>query len=166
MKNTQICRATGKEDVPWNLLLDADASKEAVGSYLTRGELWLAKLNGKVIGEMVLLLTRPRTLEIMNIAVTSRMRGKGVGTLLLQKAAARAKALGAGKLVVGTGNNSFPQLAFYQRFGFRIVGIRRDFFVKRYAKVYRRDGVALMDMIRMEKPLGLSRAKKETSAKG
>lgn len=145
-----IRQATPVDVVPWDLLLDADSSKRAVSNCLKHGGLWLAERKGKVVAEMLIMRVRPRTFEIMNIAVRPSIRSQGIGTKLLRKAKARASELGASRLEVGTGNNSFPQLVFYQRFGFRLYGIRRDFFAKRYKKTYRRDGVDLIDMIRME----------------
>ncbi|REN20672.1 GNAT family N-acetyltransferase, partial [Mycobacterium tuberculosis] len=80
---------------------------------------------------MVLLETRVGTWEIMNIGVSDELRGRGVGTALLRKASALAAERGANRLEVGTGNSSLRELAFYQRFGFRIVGVDTDFFVRR-----------------------------------
>ena len=146
----KIRKSTKNDLIPWELLLDADPSRKHVGKYLKRGELWLADDRGKIKGEMVLLQTHPSIIEIMNIATDVRQRSKGIGTKLLKKARQRAKQLGAKQLVVGTGNNSFRQLQFYQRFGFRVYGIKKDFFVKRYARRYKRGGVVLRDMIRMK----------------
>jgi hypothetical protein len=50
---------------------------------------------------------------------------------------------------VGTDNGGFDRLAFYQRFGFRIVDVDIDFFVRRYHKVLKKDGIPLRDMLRM-----------------
>ena len=153
MSNLKIRLWKEGEPVPWQLLLDADSSRVEVRKYLNRGELWVAEKDKKVIGAMVLLQTRIDVVEIVNIATMQKHRSQGVGTALLRKAKARAKNLKAHMLQVGTGNNSFPQLIFYQRFGFRIVGVERDFFVKRYKKKYERSGVVLRDMVRLEMPV-------------
>jgi ribosomal protein S18 acetylase RimI-like enzyme len=142
-----------KENIPWRLLLDADPSRKEIRKYLSRGELWLCDINGKIVGAMVLMQTRVDVCEIMNIATDPSFRGKGLGSALLAKARKRAKELKARLLHVGTGNNSFRQLQFYQRFGFRVCGINRDFFVGRYSRTYEKDGVVLRDMIRMEMPV-------------
>ena len=54
-------------------------------------------------------------------------------------------------LEVGTGNSSLRELAFYQRFGFRIAGVDRDFFVRRAAggRLQKQDGIVLRDMVRL-----------------
>lgn len=148
-----IVRATPTDTIPWPLLLNADASRGEVQKYLKRGELWLAKNGSKVDGAMILMETLVGTVEIMNIAVNPKLQSRGIGTSLLRAAKRRAKQLGASTLHVGTGNNSFGQLIFYQRFGFRIVGVSRNFFVGRYSKTYVQKGVKLLDSIRMEMPV-------------
>jgi ribosomal protein S18 acetylase RimI-like enzyme len=139
-----------EELLPWKLLLDADPSKREVKKYLSRGELWILEIRGEVVGAMVLMQTRVDVLEIMNIATDATRRSKGLGTALLKKARQRAKQLKLPTLHVGTGNTSFRQLEFYQRFGFRICGVDRDFFVGRYSHEYEEGGVVLRDMVRME----------------
>lgn len=145
--------AISTDKIPWPLLYDADPCRKEIAKYLHRGELWLAKSDTGVIGAMVVLQTRVGVLEIMNIAVDPQFQNRGVGKKLLKAAKRRAKQLKMLKLEVGTANNSFSQLAFYQKFGFRIVGVDPDFFKGRYSKAYRTDGVLLRDMIRMEMPV-------------
>lgn len=149
----KIRRLKEREPLPWKLLLDADPSKKEIRKYVARGEVWVAELNGVIVGAMALMQTRADVLEIMNIATDPARRSQGLGTALLNAAKKRAKALKAKWLHVGTGNNSFRQLQFYQRFGFRICGVDRDFFVGRYSRTYERGGVVLLDMVRMELPV-------------
>ena len=146
----KIHRAIDKNKIPWRLLLDADPSRMEINKYLKRGELWLATSSKNVLGAMVLLQTRADVLEIMNVAVDPKFQGKRIGTQLLKMAKVRAKQLKMSRLHVGTGNSSLRQLAFYQRFGFRIIGVDVDFFISRYPKIYKSNGVSLLDMIRME----------------
>ena len=142
--------ATPDDPTPWALLLAADGPRAEIRKYLSRGELWLAEAAGQVVGQMVLLETRVGTWEIMNIAVSDELRGHGVGTALLRKAKAVAIERGAHLLEVGTGNSSLRELAFYQRFGFRIVGVDVDYFVRRWGKATKQNGIPLRDLVRME----------------
>ncbi|MCB0324753.1 MAG: GNAT family N-acetyltransferase [Bdellovibrionales bacterium] len=137
------------EEPPWSLLLSADASRSAVEEYLWRGDCFLAYHGGRLAGQFVLLETRAKVFEIMNIAVAKKSQGKGIGTKLVAKAKREAKKRGGRILEVGTGNCSFRQLAFYQRAGFRISGVDTDFFLGRYKKTYRTNGVKLQDMVRL-----------------
>jgi ribosomal protein S18 acetylase RimI-like enzyme len=150
IRKLKIRRAKESDEVPWQLLLSADGPRAVIKQYLSRAQLWLVELDGQVVGEMVLLETRPGVIEILNIAVTDELQSTGIGTRLLRKARAVALDRNAGRLEVGTGNNCFRQLAFYQRFGFRIVGVETDFFLKRWKKVWKQNGVPLLDLVRME----------------
>ncbi|WP_206169060.1 MULTISPECIES: GNAT family N-acetyltransferase [unclassified Variovorax] len=147
----QMRRAAPEDPTPWALLLAADGPRAEIRKYLSRGELWLAEAAGQVVGQMVLLETRVGTWEIMNIGVSDELRGRGVGTALLRKASALAAERGANRLEVGTGNSSLRELAFYQRFGFRIVGVDTDFFVRRAngGRLQKQNGIVLRDMVRM-----------------
>ncbi len=133
---TTIRKAKTDETPPWSLLLSADGPKPEIEKYLARGELWLA-----VCGD---------EWEIMNLAVLQSVQRKGIGTRLLNKARTLARQQGAHRLEVGTGNGGAGQLVFYQRFGFRIVGVDVNFFVKRWHKVWKQNGIPLRDMVRMD----------------
>ena len=149
MHDLKIRPASAADSIPWTLLLSADAQRREVQKYLERGELWLAELGGRVVGEMVLLETRADIWEVMNIAVSPRHRRKGIGFALLKRARAIAKRRGAHRLEVGTDPGGFGRLAFYQRFGFRIVSVDLDFFVRRYRRPVRSNGILVRDMLRM-----------------
>jgi ribosomal protein S18 acetylase RimI-like enzyme len=145
----RIRPSTPADAIPWALLMDADSPRAVVRKYLARGELWLAEDGTRVLGAMVLLAKRTDAWEIMNLAVAADAQRQGIGTRLLRKARQVAKARGAHRLEVGTGNSSLGPLAFYQRFGFRIVGVAVDFFTPRWSRVRRENGIALRDMVRM-----------------
>lgn len=109
-----------EEAIPKSLLLLADPSERQIATYVQRGLTYVAKQEGSVIGVYVLLETRPKTMEIMNIAVAEHVQGKGIGKKLVSHAVETAKGYGMSKLEVGTGNSSVSQLALYQKCGFRI----------------------------------------------
>ncbi|MNP84355.1 putative N-acetyltransferase YvbK [compost metagenome] len=60
-----------------------------------------------------------------------------------------ARLLGAKTIEVGTGNSSVGQLALYQKCGFRITGIDRDFFIRHYSEEIVENGIKVVDMIRL-----------------
>ncbi|MBO1624511.1 N-acetyltransferase [Bacillus cereus] len=138
-----------KEIAPKSLLLLADPSDVQIHAYLQRGLIHVAKVAGKVIGVYVLLETRPQTMEIMNIAVSEEVQGKGIGKQLLQHAIITAKEKHMHNLEVGTGNSSISQLAFYQKCGFRIFSIDFDYFSKHYEEEIIENGIVCRDMIRL-----------------
>ncbi|MDH4421035.1 MULTISPECIES: GNAT family N-acetyltransferase [Bacillus] len=138
-----------KEAIPKSLMLLADPSDRQIDAYVERGLTYVAKQEGRVVGVYVLLETRPKTMEIMNIAVVEYMQGKGIGKKLLKHAVETAKGYGMSKLEVGTGNSSVSQLALYQKYGFRIFSIDFDYFSKHYEEELIENGIVCRDMIRL-----------------
>lgn len=137
------------ESPPMNLLLMADPSEEVVKDYLDRGCTYVLEDNNQVIGAYVLLPTRPKTMELVNIAIAEEFQGKGIGKKLVNDAIRQAKDKGYITLEVGTGNSSISQLAFYQKCGFRITGVDKDFFTKHYNEKIIENGIHCIDMIRL-----------------
>ena len=147
-----IIRSLEKEDpVPYEILLLADPSKAVIDEYIHRGEISMVVAHEEPIGIVVLLHTRPQTYEIVNLAVKEPCQGKGVGRALLRHAILQAKDQGASTVEIGTGNSSLDQLGFYQREGFRITGIDRDFFIKHYPDPIIENGIPCVDMLRLSK---------------
>ncbi|KKI90410.1 acetyltransferase [Bacillus sp. SA1-12] len=141
------------EKPPMDLLLLADPSQIIVNEYVKRGECFIAEKENKVIGVYVLLPTRPETVELVNIAVAEEVQKKGIGKHLLSHAIQMAKRKGYKTIEVGTGNSSLGQLALYQKCGFRMIGIDRDFFVRHYQEEIIENGIHCRDMIRLSQDL-------------
>lgn len=144
-----VIERISKEAIPKSLLLLADPSESQIDAYVQRGYTYIAKQEERIIGVYVLLETRPRTMEIMNIAVVEHLQGKGIGKRLLSHAVETAKGYGMSKLEVGTGNSSVSQLALYQKCGFRIFSIDFDYFSKHYEEEIIENGIVCRDMIRL-----------------
>ena len=137
------------EEVPYNLLFLADPSKEAVNDYLGRGFCYVAYLNDEIIGEYVLLPTRPFTIELINLAVDEKYHGKGYGKELAYHCIKVAKSMNYQTLEVGTGNAGIGQLALYQKCGFTITSVDFDFFRKHYPEPMFENGIECRHMIRL-----------------
>ncbi|OKP88590.1 acetyltransferase [Paenibacillus helianthi] len=137
------------EEIPFDLLLLADPSKEIVKEYLGRGQCLVALINEEIIGVLVLIRTRPETIEIVNIAVQEDYQGIGIGKKLIVYSIDKAREEKAKTIEIGTGNSSVHQLMLYQRCGFRITGIDRDFFVRHYKEEIYENGIQCRDMIRL-----------------
>lgn len=88
------------------------------------------------------------------MAVAPTWRHQGVGSVLLQQAIAFARAQGAKQLLVGTGSFG-DQLLFYQRAGFRVTGIERDFFLQHYTTQLWERGAQHKDMLRLSLDLSI-----------
>lgn len=150
-----IKRCINDEDLPWELLLLADPTKERVDEYVKRGECYVAAEDddGSVNGTYTLLFHHDNSVEIINIAVKNNMQGKGIGKTLVLDIIDRCKRRQVHLLEVGTGNSSIDQLAFYQKCGFRITGVEKDLFTKQYSEPIEENGIRCRDMIRLSMDL-------------
>jgi len=153
MDNLIVKKLNNKDEIPYELLLLADPSRDIVNEYLQRGLCYEAYIDNKVVGVYVIIKTRPLTLELVNIAVSEDYQGRGIGKTLVLSAIEMARSENAKVLEIGTGNSSIAQLALYQKCGFRITSIDRDFFIKHYEEKIYENGIQCVDMIRLSMDL-------------
>ena len=137
------------EKAPIELLLLADPSISSIEEYLEKGECYVGESNSGIVGVYVLLAKTQEIVELMNIAVNEDFQGCGIGKLLVLDAIQTAKKGNFKKIEVGTGNSSIGPLTLYQKCGFRMVGIDRDFFTKNYREAIYENGIQCRDMIRL-----------------
>lgn len=79
MQNLIIKKFDDFNNIPYDLLLLADPSKESIDDYINRGTCYACYINNKLVGMHVLIKTSPFTLEIVNISVLNEFQGKGIG---------------------------------------------------------------------------------------
>lgn len=137
------------EEAPYELLLLADPSEESVQEYWSRCQCFVAVNNNEIIGVLALIKTRPNTMEIVNVAVRKDVQGKGIGKKLVLFAIEKAKEQHMKTIEIGTGNSSLSQLGLYQKCGFRITGVDRDYFIRHYRQEIYENGIQCRDMIRL-----------------
>ncbi|MDW8800481.1 GNAT family N-acetyltransferase [Clostridium sp. A1-XYC3] len=118
-----------------------------------RGDCYVAYINDNIVGAFLLVRTRPLTLELVNIAVKEVYQGKGIGKRLILNAIDIARKNNTKILEVGTGNSSISQLALYQKCGFRMVGVDRDFFKIHYKEKIIENEIECVDMVRLRMDL-------------
>ena len=141
------------EKAPMDLLLIADPSEELVRDYLQRGSCYVARHGGRIVGVIAVAPTRPKTLEIFNIAVEEAYQNKGIAKRLIALVVEQAQKDGVHALEIGTGNPGVQQMLLYQKCGFRIVGVDPDFFRKHYPERIYVDGIECRDMVRLRMEL-------------
>lgn len=144
--------------IPFDLLELADPSRIRINEYLKTGTCYVAKDDSKVIGVLVLHPIDSTSIEIKNIAVDESEQGKGFGKELLRYSDLVSRELGFEKLVIGTGNSSLDQLALYQKEGFEMCAIQRDFFIKNYTDPIFENGIQCKHMVLLEKNLKMKNA--------
>lgn len=141
--------------IPYDLLLLADETKVAIDGYIHAAELYVFEKGNQVLGIYALVLLDKDNWEIKNIAVAEAHQGKGIGTLLLRDATKRAKLAGAKALLIGTANTAFKQLYIYQKEGFEIDSLKKNFFIDNYPEPIFEQGIRLNHMIMLKKRLDI-----------
>lgn len=139
--------------VPFHLLLLADPSMEQVNQYVQSGKCYVARQGIVIIGVLVMDKIDTQTVEIKNIAIDTSYQGKGFAKQLLQFAKQSSKTEGFQKITIGTGNSSINQLALYQKQGFEIVRIEKDFFTNHYTEPIIENGILCKHMIILEQQI-------------
>lgn len=148
-----IRRLETSESPPMELLLLADPSEKLVQEYIQRGQCFVAEREGNIVGVHVLLPTRPDTVELVNVAVEQSLHGQGIGKQLVNHAVQSARQLGFTTIEVGTGSTGAQQLILYQKCGFRMTSIDRNFFIRHYDEEIYENGMRLYDMVRLSQDL-------------
>jgi ribosomal protein S18 acetylase RimI-like enzyme len=143
-------------DAYWSLLLLADESEPQVRSYYQHGDLYvLDDETGFPLGLVIVLPEGDGEVEMKAVAVTPDRHNQGIGKRLLALVLADLRARAVRRVIVGTGNSGIGQLAFYQKAGFRLWRIERDFFSpeRGYPEGIEENGIPLRDMVWMEQDL-------------
>jgi ribosomal protein S18 acetylase RimI-like enzyme len=84
---------------------------------------YVAESGGQAIG---LLTYHVDELGLEVVTIDALTERRGVGTALLTAAVGEARTLGCRRLWLITTNDNLPALAFYVRFGLRLVAVRLD----------------------------------------
>lgn len=129
------------------LLLLADPSQKNINEYLNKSLIYGAYINNVLVGVYVLFSVDEQTIEIKNIAVSEDFQKRGIGTLLLHHAKEETVTKGYLQLTIGTANSSISQLSLYQKNGFEIYEIIKDFFTDNYNKPIFENGIQAKHMI-------------------
>ena len=130
------------------LLLLADDSESQVRSYYQQGELFvLGAGDGHAMGMTLAIPESNRAPELKAVAVAPELHGRGVGQRMMALVLAELRLAGVQRVTVGTSRSGIGQLAFYQRCGFRLGKIERDFFSleRGYAAGTEENGIPLRD---------------------
>lgn len=141
------------DNYPYDLLLLADETVEAINKYLYDSEVYIAKLPSEdiPIGIFCLYRINNDTIEIKNIAVAEEYQDKGVGSYLMNRIQEIAKEKKYKEVIVGTGDCGIKQIRFYEKNGFVLYGIKENFFLNNYDKPIYENGVMLKDMVMLRK---------------
>lgn len=141
------------ESLPYNLLLLADETREAINRYIHQSHIYIVQYKLETIAVYALYPIDKSTIEIKNIAVAKSHQGKGIGQQLLYDAINKATTSGYKTLLIGTGDASTQQLYLYQKVGFKRYAIKERFFLDNYPEPIYENGRQLKDMIMLRREL-------------
>lgn len=139
--------------LPYDLLLLADETIEAIDKYIHDSEIYVYERDGETLGVYVYQIFDGESIEIKNIAVSKKCQGEGIGQRMLLNAIEESKKRGFKYLLIGTSNAAFRQLYIYQKVGFEIFEIKKDFYTKNYSMDLVENGLPLNHMIVLRKQL-------------
>lgn len=110
--------------VPWS-------KKTFEGAFAADTVTVLAALDedGTLMGYACLLVIAPDG-ELMNIAVDSCFRGRGVGSALMEAVLERALLLGAEDIFLEVRDSNAPARHLYEKYGFETLGRRKKYYQK------------------------------------
>ncbi len=146
----------GQREPFLDLLLLADESEQQVRSYMDEGELFAFFAEGwnRPAG-MTLTIPDGDAVELKAVAIDPAGQGTGMGKRMLALVLDALRRSGYRRAIVGTGNSGIGQLAYYQKAGFRLHHIERDFFTpeRGYDEGIEENGIPLRDMVWMDQEL-------------
>ena len=84
--------------------------------------------------------------EIIELAIAEERQGEGLGKQFVEWLIAEGHRRGKSEILVGTANSSIGNIVFYQKCGFRMHEVRRDYFWYHKQPIIE-DGLQVRDMI-------------------
>lgn len=142
-----------ENNYPYELLLLADETIEAINKYLFDSDVYVAKIKEEKIGVFCLFPHDEETIEIMNIAVSLEMQNKGIGSLLMSEIEKIARKENYKTIIVGTGDCGLMQIHFYERNGYSQYDLKKNFFLEKFDEPIFENGIMLKDMVMLRKRL-------------
>jgi GNAT superfamily N-acetyltransferase len=149
-RRRRLVRLLPGEPPPVSLLLMADETAEAIERYIHQCEVYVAVQGKSEVGVCALYRNSAEAVEIKNMAVIESLRGKGLGSWMLEEIRRIADRDGYTRIIVGTATVG-RQLDFYLRNGFSLLDIRKNFFLENYPEPIVEDGQVLCDMVVLER---------------
>ncbi len=141
------------KEIPYDLLLLADETIEAINKYIHNSDIYILDQKDKIIAVCALQTINDDTVEIKNIAVDEVFQGQGIGQGLLKEIINLITEKGFKQIIIGTGDAGIKQLYLYQKVGFEIFEIKHRFFIDNYPEPIFENGIQLKHMVMLKKDL-------------
>jgi GNAT superfamily N-acetyltransferase len=129
------------------LLLQAEESERALrwGMKNLVDAVYHVDEDGVLVGAAT-MQWRGDPCEIMELAVAPERHGQGIGRAIVAWLIDEARRRGKAAVLVGTANSSIGNVAFYQKVGFRMDHVRKDYF-RYYREPVYENGIQIRDML-------------------
>ena len=139
----------GSRDELQHLFAEADDSESEIAAYRDLGDVLIAEVDGEIVGHALIIETgEPGTFEVKSLAVREGLRSRGIGAALIRAACDHCRGRDGRMLQLATAAASIPALQFYQRQGFRIRHVIRDFYsAERGYRPIELNGIPLRDEV-------------------
>ncbi|QBD75784.1 GNAT family N-acetyltransferase [Ktedonosporobacter rubrisoli] len=137
------------------VLADAEEGEERIRATFSDPAcaIYASRLDGRLVGAAVVSWPEHEPAEIIYIAVVPACRGRGYGKQIINFLLEELRRRHSGSLLVGTANSSLENIAFYQKCGFRMFEVRRDYF-SYIQPPLAEHGIVLQDMLVFRYDLG------------
>lgn len=132
---------------PFDLLLLADESIEVINQYIDICWVFGIYFHKTLVGVAALMPLSNRLVELKNIAISEAYQNNGFGRQTIDWLENFCRKMGYQEMLVGTGDASHGQMIFYQKLGFEMHSIRKNFFRANYPKPIYENGLLLRHMI-------------------
>ncbi len=105
--------------------------------------VWGCRVAGELIGYFVVMSAVDEA-HLLNLSVSEKRQGGGLGAHLLRHAMRAARRAGASVLLLEVRPSNTKALALYQNFGFQQIGVRRGYYA---AEAGREDALVLQHIL-------------------
>jgi GNAT superfamily N-acetyltransferase len=146
---TEVHGLAVEELIP--LLLAAEPSERALrwGLEHLSDATYRVELGGELVGAAN-MQWRGDPCELMELAIAAGRRGQGLGRRVVAWLLDEARRRGKRHMLVGASNAALDNIGFYQRCGFRMHEVRRDYFgyyERHYGGPLYENGIQVRDML-------------------
>ena len=134
----------------------ADDSETEIQSSYQSGDLYaLDDAEGKPAAIILAIPLSGAEVELKTVAMAPQLQRQGLGRALLAAVLSRLEQRGTRRVIVGTSTSNTGALAFYQRAGFRMWKVERDFFspARGYPTGLEENGIPVRDMLWLDREL-------------
>jgi GNAT superfamily N-acetyltransferase len=141
---------------PWAELLQLADEPAPLRRALQQGVLYGIRNDDTHPRAAILVLNHgSASAELRAVAVAEAHQGHGLGSWIVKEVCERLRSAGIQRVVVGTASSGLRQLGFYQRLGFRLSHVERDYFTpeRGYPPDLSENGISSRDIVWMDQDL-------------